>query len=315
MVVMDGPRVIRANWKTQYQVTFATKGVRNGTALTIAVGDKPFVVKTPQTITFWYDSGSPVSFSVNATAAENFRQYVFVRWENSTGGPVKSPQYVLKPETYIAVYKELSLFPCIIATVTFGSELTPEVQFLRNFRDHLVLSTRAGSAFMSVFNVWYYSFSPQVANLIASHDAARDPVRITLYPLIGTLELSSSTYSVFASAPEFAIIAAGALASALIGLIYLTPISLLIVRLLGKNKIGLVRILTTSSFSLLVALVMLALGEWVGSFIVLAVATSSFVLIVLVSTPLVFSFLLIEVWDSLRLSAIVTPELSRLTAP
>ena len=41
---------------------------------------------------------------------------------------------------------------CLIATATFGSELTPQVQFLRNFRDHRVLQTFAGSQFMIVFN-------------------------------------------------------------------------------------------------------------------------------------------------------------------
>ena len=37
---------------------------------------------------------------------------------------------------------------CIIATSTYGSELSPEVQFLREFRDDTVLNTFAGSGFM-----------------------------------------------------------------------------------------------------------------------------------------------------------------------
>ena len=53
---------------------------------------------------------------------------------------------------------------CLIATAAFGSELTPQVQYLRNFRDHYILSTASGSAFMNTFNSIYYSFSPQVAD-------------------------------------------------------------------------------------------------------------------------------------------------------
>ncbi len=53
---------------------------------------------------------------------------------------------------------------CLIATAAFGSELTPQVQYLRNFRENYILSTASGSAFMSAFNSVYYSFSPQVAD-------------------------------------------------------------------------------------------------------------------------------------------------------
>ncbi|HEX7031533.1 MAG TPA: CFI-box-CTERM domain-containing protein, partial [Nitrososphaera sp.] len=40
---------------------------------------------------------------------------------------------------------------CLIATAAFGSELTPQVQFLRNFRDNYILSTASGAAFMNAF--------------------------------------------------------------------------------------------------------------------------------------------------------------------
>ncbi|HUK51278.1 MAG TPA: CFI-box-CTERM domain-containing protein, partial [Terriglobales bacterium] len=52
---------------------------------------------------------------------------------------------------------------CFIATATFGSQLAPQVQFLRTFRDQQIMNTFAGRSFMIAFNAWYYSFSPQVA--------------------------------------------------------------------------------------------------------------------------------------------------------
>jgi peptidyl-prolyl cis-trans isomerase B (cyclophilin B) len=48
---------------------------------------------------------------------------------------------------------------CLIATATFGSELAPQVQQLREIRDNTILSTESGTAFMSGFNQFYYSFS------------------------------------------------------------------------------------------------------------------------------------------------------------
>ena len=295
-IVMDTPKVIEANWSTEYRVVFAVNGVRNGTTLTIVVDGQSYRVKTPETVTLWYNPGSSVSFSANATASEAFRQYVLADWKNSTGGPVKSPQTILEPETYTASYRELSLFPCIIATVTFGSEATPEVQFLRGFRDHLVVSTRAGSAFMTAFNMWYYSFSPQVANFIASHDTTRTPMRVALYPLIGILELSSVAYSVLAFSPEFAVVTSGIVASALIGLVYLTPIAFFLVRLLPKRRIRGIHVLKGLSISFLATVAALMLGELTGSLGLLVVGSSGVMLTVLVSVPLLFSFLLLRVW-------------------
>jgi len=44
---------------------------------------------------------------------------------------------------------------CVIASVAYGSELAPEVQFLREFRDQAVMSTFAGSQFVKIFNAFY----------------------------------------------------------------------------------------------------------------------------------------------------------------
>ena len=53
---------------------------------------------------------------------------------------------------------------CLIATAAFGSELAPQVRFLRNFRDQHIMSTSASPSFMSIFNTWHYSFSPRIAD-------------------------------------------------------------------------------------------------------------------------------------------------------
>jgi len=117
---------------------------------------------------------------------------------------------------------------CIIATATFGSELNPEVQFLRGFRDNTVLSTFAGSNFMVAFNAFYYSFSPQVAKVIAGNELLRGVMKVILYPLIAILHLSSSIFYTFSNAPEVAIIVTGLTASSLIAAVYLLPPILLL---------------------------------------------------------------------------------------
>jgi len=175
---------------------------------------------------------------------------------------------------------------CVIATATFGSEASPAVQFLRNFRDKLVLSTTAGSAFMQVFNAWYYSFSPSVAQLIASNDPIRAPIRVLLYPLLGVLSVSAFTYSLFSATPEFAIVMAGLVASSLIGLVYLTLPALVGVRALRKRRvIAGISIARIAMGSLAMALLLIAVGEFAQSFVLLAVGSSALVLTCIIAVP------------------------------
>ncbi len=115
----------------------------------------------------------------------------------------------------------LRVSPCLIATATFGSELAPEVQFLRDFRDQQIKQTFAGSNFMTAFNAWYYSFSPAVAGYEYSHATTRAAVKVGLYPLMGILHFASSTYALLGFEPEAAALLAGLVASSLIGLVYL----------------------------------------------------------------------------------------------
>jgi streptogramin lyase len=118
----------------------------------------------------------------------------------------------------------MPLRPCIIASAAYGSELAPEVQLLRNFREQNVLSTFAGSNFMKVFNQFYYSFSPAIAPTVASTQAVATPVRVLLYPLVGILQVSSAIFNAAGFAPELGVILAGIFSSALLGAVYLTPV-------------------------------------------------------------------------------------------
>ncbi len=111
---------------------------------------------------------------------------------------------------------------CLIATAAFGSELSPQVQYLRNFREHYILSTAAGSAFMNTFNSAYYSFSPQVADYERDQPWLQSMVKAGLYPLFGILMLSERAHF-GAGGGEAGAIASGSVAGMLIGAVYLWP--------------------------------------------------------------------------------------------
>ena len=112
---------------------------------------------------------------------------------------------------------------CLIATAAFGSELTPQVQYLRYFRDHYILSTASGSAFMEVFSNIYYSFSPQVAKYEREQPWLQATVKVGLYPLFGILMAAERAYTT-AGGGEAGAILAGGLSSMLVGAIYLGPL-------------------------------------------------------------------------------------------
>ncbi|MEO9363385.1 MAG: CFI-box-CTERM domain-containing protein [Nitrososphaera sp.] len=124
---------------------------------------------------------------------------------------------------------------CLIATAAFGSELAPQVQELREFRDGLALKTMAGASFMNVFNGWYYSFSPNVADYERGQDWLRSAVRTSVYPLLGILDLSTSVFHALSFNNEAAIMGAGLTASSLIGLLYFAPLSA-VLAVAGRKK-------------------------------------------------------------------------------
>ena len=78
---------------------------------------------------------------------------------------------------------------CLIATATFGSEMAPQVQFLRELRDNTVLQTESGTSFMTGFNQFYYSFSPAIADYERENPVFKETVKLTLTPLLTSLTL------------------------------------------------------------------------------------------------------------------------------
>jgi hypothetical protein len=78
---------------------------------------------------------------------------------------------------------------CLIATATYGSELAPQVQQLRELRDNHLLQTESGTLFIESFNQFYYSFSPIVADYERENPAFREAVKIAITPMITSLSI------------------------------------------------------------------------------------------------------------------------------
>ena len=95
----------------------------------------------------------------------------------------------LKENLGLIEEKEIIGGDCLIATASYGSELAPQVQMLREIRDNSLLQTNSGSAFMESFNSIYYTFAPTIAQWENESPVFKEIVRTTITPLIASLSL------------------------------------------------------------------------------------------------------------------------------
>ena len=99
----------------------------------------------------------------------------------------EEPEFILDEEPVMEESK--SGGGCLIATATFGSEMAPQVQFLREIRDNTVLQTESGVSFMAGFNQFYYSFSPAIADYERENPVFKEVVKLTITPLLTSLTI------------------------------------------------------------------------------------------------------------------------------
>jgi len=78
---------------------------------------------------------------------------------------------------------------CLIATATYGTELAPQVQQLREIRDQKLMNTKSGQSFLNSFNEFYYSVSPHIADYERENPIFKEVVKIAITPMISSLSI------------------------------------------------------------------------------------------------------------------------------
>jgi len=128
--------------------------------------------------------------TVNLNIAPNDDPNLREDWEAFTKADLEEP---LSPALETTDEEDKSLTQgqggCLIATATYGSELAPQVQMLREIRDNMVLQTKSGDAFMTGFNQIYYSFSPTIADWERQNPIFKEAVKLAITPLITSLTI------------------------------------------------------------------------------------------------------------------------------
>ena len=89
--------------------------------------------------------------------------------------------------------------PCIIATASYGSDLAPEVIYMRYVRDQMIGSNEVGRTLVNGWNIFYYSWSPTIASSISHSENLQSVTRVILLPLVAITYLTASIYITFVS--------------------------------------------------------------------------------------------------------------------
>ncbi len=221
----------------------------------------------------------PAGSSVTATASLT-KPLVIDHWvlDDVPAGST-NPLVVTMDSNHSLVLYLTAGSPCVIATATYGSELAPEVQLLRNFRDQQLMKTYAGYNFMVLFNAWYYSFSPGVARYESTNPTMQVAMRVVLYPAIRTLAAAEVVFRFASPIPESAAALSGMVASILLGAFYLgLPLGLvraMLGRVGGRRQR---RLLVVLCAALLSGLVLLAVGELALSPLIVMAASAAVIM-------------------------------------
>lgn len=78
---------------------------------------------------------------------------------------------------------------CFIATAALESEIHPDVQFLRDYRDNILLKSSHKKQFERILNL-YYKFSPPVADAMNRDKNLKRAVKYTIvYPIVLSLKI------------------------------------------------------------------------------------------------------------------------------
>jgi len=208
-------------WRTETSTSIVTR-----TSTSMVPSTSSTTVTLTNTSTSLYPTVTFTSMNASYRTSTVFSPTVTVVSTQTSEISVGSTVTLVRATTTTTTVTEAVVRPCLIASAAYGSELAPQIQILREFRDRTVMVTFVGTQFMRVFNAFYYSFSPAVAGATVANPMLASLVRMLIRPMITALCVASWISCQLPLRSELAALLAGVAASGLIGAIYGTPLVL-----------------------------------------------------------------------------------------
>ena len=148
-------------------------------------------VISPGEGTFNYEKGTVVH-----VAAVPDVDYRFMYWAGdvSTLACIYCPATTITVErdhTIIAVFEYVRPRYCFVATAAYGTPTAAQIEVLREFRDVVLLESRAGSRFVA----WYYAAGPPMAEVIEGNEVLRTLARVLVVdPVVRLVEVTGTLW-------------------------------------------------------------------------------------------------------------------------
>jgi hypothetical protein len=127
-IAVDRPKMLRANWKWQYETQVTTEGLPSGTTMNLTINGNQTATTVPFTYRCWTDLNSaltirmdPISFLSSQT------RYVLRQWHTESGTALTFPVTVKGPMQITARYEAMEPF---VGKITLQAD--PTVLLLRD---------------------------------------------------------------------------------------------------------------------------------------------------------------------------------------
>jgi len=236
-VVMNGPKTVSATWRAQYLISLRVIGLPNGTSVSVKVNSKWQNGTMPFGLSEWADADSSVSLEAPTKIQIGIDEYVLQVWRSSDGQPVDLPQTINSPRSLELVYQRKPRGLLRILVATYGPDRPPELGLLEDIRERHIPRTFAGGHWSEAFDQLCHSLAPNLSKSIGENPSLKVVLRVLLYPTMQILSLAASIFTAIGTGSELAFFSAGFAASALLGVVYLTPLSLLGLHLSRKRRL------------------------------------------------------------------------------
>lgn len=234
--VMNSPKTVNANWKTQYLVNFRVLGLPNGTVVSAKINQKSWNGSAPLVFSEWIDAGSNMTLDAPFTIQVGPGWYVSEGWKTPKGQSVDSPQVVNAPGNLDLAYIRKPRGLLHILETAYGSDNAAQLSFLETARERYLTRTFAGRHWCDTFDRICDSLFPDLSTAMAESPILKVSLKAVLYPILQILVLSTSVYFAIGPSSEIAFFTAGFVATTFAGVVYLSPVFAPLLAVLRRKK-------------------------------------------------------------------------------
>ena len=294
-IVMNSPKTVNANWKTQYMVKFRVLGVPNGTIVGIKVNYRWWNGSAPLSFSEWIDAGSNMTFEAPLKIQTGSVWFIMESWRNLNRQPVDSPLVVNMPGSLDLAYTKKPKGLLHILESAYGSDNSAQLLFLETIREQYLVRTFAGKHVCDIFGQVFDNVTPNLSTAMGENPILKSFLRVLLYPIFRILGVSASIYFTIGPLSEISFFVAGFVASMLVGVVYMSPILVPLVLARRRRKLTFGK--STPKYvgiGLLISVELAVLGEVTGAPITTAAAT--FLLLILSACLSAFMVALAAHW-------------------